>query len=70
MERELYKVKRPAQLAKRDVYLRVGEPLLLSEHLDAYTKDAHSTRNALTEALHGQIQSLIDLAIAQINSKK
>lgn len=70
MERELYKIKRPAQLAKRDVYLRVGEPLLLSEHLDAYTKDAHSTRNTLTEALHGQIQSLIDLVIAQINSTK
>lgn len=67
MERELYKIKRPAQLARRDVYLKVGEPVLLSQHLEDYTKDAHSTRNTLTESLHHQIQDLIDLVIAQIN---
>ena len=60
LERELYKTKRPQQLAKRDVFVKIAKPIDLGLHVDEYLKDPHATRESLTKQLHSQIQSLVD----------
>jgi 1-acyl-sn-glycerol-3-phosphate acyltransferase len=60
LERELYGVKRPPQLAKRNVFLRVGQPLDLSGFLHQYHEDAYTVRRTVTEQLRTAIQTLID----------
>src|SRR5690606_30634764 len=42
LEREIYRIKRPRQLAPRDLYLRIGEPIDLSRHLPDYLRDAQA----------------------------
>ena len=64
LERELYHVKRPRQLAKRDVHVRIGDPVELGQFLDDYSSDPHGLRNKLTEQLHSTIQALIDTMVA------
>lgn len=60
LEREVYKVKRVHQLAKRDIFVRVGEWIDLREFLPAYLEDAHKARHSIAEQLRDSIQGLID----------
>ena len=60
LEQEVYGIKRPRQLASRDVFLRIGEPIDLGQFVQSYLEDAHTVRHALTEKLRAMIQSLID----------
>jgi hypothetical protein len=64
LEREVYQVQRPRQLANRDVFLRVGEPIDLGRFVTAYLKDARSVRHLVAEQLRDQIQALIDTMAA------
>jgi 1-acyl-sn-glycerol-3-phosphate acyltransferase len=59
-ERELYGIKRPKQLANRDVLVKLAEPIDLGHHASDYLRDPHSVRHELTQQLHEQIQSLIN----------
>jgi 1-acyl-sn-glycerol-3-phosphate acyltransferase len=63
LERELYRLKRPSQLAPRDVHLRIGPPIDVSAHLSEYQQDSHAALSSLTEQLHDNIQSMIDSLI-------
>lgn len=60
LEREVYQTNRPRQLAKRDIVLRIGEPIDLSRFLPAYLQDARAVRNGIAEQLRDRIQALID----------
>jgi 1-acyl-sn-glycerol-3-phosphate acyltransferase len=65
LEREVYGIKRPHQLANRDVFLRIGEPIDLGQFVSSYMGDAHAVRHAVAEELRSVIQSLIDEIVNQ-----
>ncbi|MGH9547864.1 MAG: 1-acyl-sn-glycerol-3-phosphate acyltransferase [Terriglobales bacterium] len=66
LERELYRIKRPAQLARREVFVRIGTPIDLSVWLPEYSQNPHSVRHRLADQLRTTIQSHIDeIAVAQ-----
>jgi 1-acyl-sn-glycerol-3-phosphate acyltransferase len=60
LEREVYGIKRPRQLANRDVFLRIGEPIDLGPHVVPYHRDAQAVRHEIAERLRDEIQALID----------
>jgi hypothetical protein len=60
LEREVYGTKRPRQLAKRDLSLRVGEPLDVSRFIPDYLRDARAVRRDVAEQLRDMIQTLIE----------
>lgn len=60
LERELYRIKRPKQLAKRNVYLRLAEPIDLCQYLEEYQKEPHVVRHKVAEQLRDTIQALIN----------
>jgi Acyltransferase len=60
LERELYKIKRPRQLANRDVFIKLADPIDLGLYVADYLKDPHSVRHSVTHQLQATIQSLID----------
>ena len=67
MERELYRIKRPAPLTTRDVYLKIAEPVDLSHVLPDYETDARALRHKLTNDLHEKIQGLVDHLVQKAN---
>lgn len=60
LERELYRIKRPKQLAKREAYLHVAPPIDLAPFLEEYKTNPHSVRHKLAEQLRDTIQVLIN----------
>ncbi|HEY9788917.1 MAG TPA: 1-acyl-sn-glycerol-3-phosphate acyltransferase [Candidatus Obscuribacterales bacterium] len=60
LERELYRIKRPRQLAKRHVHVRIADPIDLSKHLSEYCADPHTVRHNLTQQLQETVQQMID----------
>jgi hypothetical protein len=70
LEREVYGLKRPHQLANRDVFLSIGEPIDLGQFVSSYLDDAHAVRHAVAEKLRALIQALIDdIVIAPVATK-
>jgi len=65
-ERDLYKIKRPQQLANRNVYVKIAEPTNLGTFADHYQSDAHGMLSKVTSNLHDQIQSMIDDMVSLI----
>lgn len=65
LERELFKIKRPPQLASRTVHVRVAEPIDLGPFLDEYLKNAQTVRLDVTNNLQTLIQSLVDEMITK-----
>src|SRR6185369_10443147 len=59
-ERELYLIKRPRQLAKRECVVKIGEPISLGDYLESYKTDPHNISHQLSERLRSTIQSFID----------
>jgi 1-acyl-sn-glycerol-3-phosphate acyltransferase len=60
LEREVYRTKRPRQLAKRALFLRIGEPVEISRFISDYLRDAQAVRRGVAEQLRDMIQALID----------
>jgi hypothetical protein len=60
LEREVYGIKRPHQLANRDVFLRIGEPIDLGRFIASYLQDAQVVRHEVAEQLRDEIQALIN----------
>ncbi len=60
LEREVYGIKRPRQLASRDVFLRIGEPIDLGRFVASYLEDAREVRREVAEQLRDVIQALIN----------
>ena len=63
IERELYRIKRPKQLAPRMVSVDIAEPIDLSLHKAAYDADPKAARHELTEDLHAKVQGMVDKMI-------
>jgi len=59
LEREVYGTKRPRQLARRDLSLRIGEPIDLSRSIPDYLRDAQAVRRGIAEQLRDEIQDLL-----------
>jgi 1-acyl-sn-glycerol-3-phosphate acyltransferase len=64
LERDVYGSRRPPQLAKRDVFLRLGDPIDLGQFAPDYLKDAHAVRHRVAEQLRDVIQALINAIVA------
>jgi hypothetical protein len=60
LERDFYQTKRPRQLAKRDVFLRIGEPIDVGVLLRASLQDPHTVCRRVAEQLRDTIQALIN----------
>lgn len=60
LEREIFGIQRPKQLGRREVYVRSGSPIDLSQYIEIYKTQPHALRHELAEQLRGQIQSLIN----------
>lgn len=69
LERELYRIKRPAPLTTRDVYVKLAEPVDLSAVLSEYLEDARAVRHNLTQDLHEKIQALVNQLVQQANAR-
>ncbi len=66
MERELYHIHRPRQLAKRNAHIKLGDPINLADYLADYDNDAKALRHNLTQKLHDRIQEMIEEIVAQL----
>lgn len=66
MERELYHIHRPKQLARRNAHIKLGEPIKLADYLIDYDKDAKALRHDLTQKLHDKIQEMIEELVEQL----
>ncbi len=62
LEREIFKKKRPGPLGNRDVFVRIGNPVDLGVHAEAYEKDPSATSHRIAEELRDNIQLLIEKA--------
>ena len=63
LEREVYGTSRPRQLARRDVFLRIGDPIDLGRFVPCYLKDPQEVRRQVAEQLRDIIQNLIDAIV-------
>ncbi len=63
LEREVYQINRPHPLAKRDVFVRTGEPIDLGPLVPAYLCDGQAVRHRIAEQLHDTIQTLINTIV-------
>ena len=68
LERELYRVKRPEQLADRKVFVKLAEPVDLGIYVDEYLEDAHAVRHKVTEKLQSKIQGMLDELVASLST--
>ncbi len=59
LEREVLGVLRPVQLGRREVHVKVGEPVNMKSYLPKYLEDPHALRHELAEDLREKIQSFI-----------
>jgi hypothetical protein len=64
LEREVYAIKRPRQLANRDVFLKIGQPIDLGRFVPSYLADAAVVRHNVAEQLRDVIQALINAIVA------
>ena len=60
LERELFKVKRPKQLTRRDVHVTISTPIDISSFVQDYETDAHAFRHSFTEDLQKKVQAMVD----------
>jgi 1-acyl-sn-glycerol-3-phosphate acyltransferase len=63
LEREVYQTRRPHQLANRDVFLRIGEPIDMGCFTRAYHQDPQALRHRVAEQLRDTIQALINTIV-------
>lgn len=69
LEREIYKIKRPKQIASRHVSVKIAHPIDMGKHVDDYVKDPHTVRHTISERLQHEIQSLVDKLTSKLNGK-
>jgi hypothetical protein len=60
----VYETKRPRQLANRDVFLKIGEPIDLGRFVSSYLDDSQATRHNVAEQLRDVIQTLVNAIVA------
>lgn len=67
LEREIYKIRRPKQLAGRHVSVKIAHPIDMGKHVDDYLKDPHTMRHTISERLQHEIQSLVSTLAAHLH---
>jgi 1-acyl-sn-glycerol-3-phosphate acyltransferase len=60
LEREIFGIKRPRQVAARNVFVRIGEPIDLAKYVAEFRANPHPVRHLLADQLRTTIQTLID----------
>jgi 1-acyl-sn-glycerol-3-phosphate acyltransferase len=60
LEREVYRIQRPHQLANRDVFVRIGAPIDLGCFIPDYLRNGPEVRHRIAEQLRDRIQDLIN----------
>lgn len=60
LEREIFGIQRPKQLGRREVFIRIGKPIDLSQYIEQFQSQPHVLRHDLAEQLRKEIQTLID----------
>ncbi len=60
LEREVFGTKRPRQLARRNLFLRIGKPIDLSTFIPEYLANAHQVRHTIAENIRDEIQHLLE----------
>ena len=60
LEREIFGVQRPKQLGRREVFIRIGTPIDLSQYINIFLNQPHELRRSLADQLRTEIQKLID----------
>ncbi|MBY0552508.1 MAG: 1-acyl-sn-glycerol-3-phosphate acyltransferase [Candidatus Obscuribacterales bacterium] len=60
LEREVFQIHRPHQLARREVLVRIAEPIDLKPFMGEYQKDRHLVRRQITEDLRRSLQLMIN----------
>lgn len=67
LERELYKVKRPRQLTRRDAFVNISQPIDVSSFINDYQRDPHAFRHSFTSELQAKIQVMVDELVDKCN---
>lgn len=60
LERELYGIKRPKQLGRRDVFVQLEKPIDIGAYAVEFDRNPHVSREHITSLLHDKIQRMID----------
>ncbi|MBI1272412.1 hypothetical protein GC174_18455 [bacterium] len=69
LERELFKVKRPRQLTRRDVHVTISAPIDISSFVEDYETDAHAFRHSFTEDLQKKVQAMVDRLVERCEQR-
>jgi hypothetical protein len=65
LERQIFGIKRPKQLAQRNVFVKISEPIDMEQYFSDYANDPHAVRHTVTCTLHERIQKTLDILIAK-----
>lgn len=68
LEREVFNIDQPKAKGHRRAYLKLGTPVNLADHWDAYRRDRAATVEQLTQTLHDTVQTNLDLLEQQTRS--
>ncbi len=60
LERQVFMIKRPPALGRRDIFVRFITPLDLGCYAEAYRKDPHAVSLQVSEELRGRMQAMIN----------
>lgn len=61
LEREVFKIDRPAPKGHRKAFIRIGNPVNLKEYFESYKQNRANTVERLTQQLQQSVQSNLDL---------
>ena len=70
LERDVYNIKRPKQLARRQAHVRIGQPIDLSPFLAEYERAPHEARHLIADKLRAHLQGLIDAMASNIEKSR
>ncbi|MBK8222885.1 MAG: 1-acyl-sn-glycerol-3-phosphate acyltransferase [Candidatus Obscuribacter sp.] len=70
LERDVYNIKRPRQLAKRRAHVKIGSPIDLSPYMDEYERAPHEARHLIADKLRAHLQGLIDAMASNIEKNR
>ncbi len=61
LEREVFRIDKPKPKGHRQAFLRIGEPVNLRDHYEAYCQNRAATVAMLTQRLHATVQHNLDM---------
>lgn len=70
LERDVYNIKRPKQLARRKAHVKIGQPIDLGPYLSEYEMAPHEARHHIADKLREHLQGLIDSITSSIENSR